>query len=326
MKTPHSDHPCHPAFAAGFVALCLLVSAVGVLAQEGGASAALDAAKKKATENADLLRMAQDRFNAELRTPATSTPQVPAKPTAPPQATFAVPQPPATPVATAQESTAPAALPRASLIPEPTAKPAPPTVPTASPDQTTLATAGGIPAPKPPVAKYMPQSAPTNKGMQVTSQRSVMDDKAHMVVFSGDVVVNDTTFHMECDKLEIHLYADGEEPPAKEGSESSSVKKAIATGGMVVIERLNEKGEKEIAKSTMAVFDGPSGDTILSGGPPILQQGGTTIEMLEPSGKIFLSEDGKNRTEGRVTINMAKGPGTGKGNGLSNLNNITGKR
>lgn len=320
MKTPHSDHPCRPAFAAGLVALCLLVSAVGMLAQEGGASAALDAAKKKAAQNADLLRMAQDRFNAELKTPP---PPAQSKPAAPQVARPSIPQP-AAPGVMAQESTAPAALPRTSLIPEPTAKPATP-APTVSPDQVTSA-AGGVPAPKPPVAKYMPQSAPANKGMQVTSQRSVMDDKAHMVVFSGDVVVNDTTFHMECDKLEIHLYADGEEPPVKEGSQSSSVKKAIATGGMVIIERLNEKGEKEIAKSTMAVFDGSSGDTILSGGPPVLQQGGTTIEMLEPSGKIYLSEDGKNRTEGRVTINMAKGPGTGKGNGLSNLNNITGKR
>lgn len=292
--------------------------------EEGSASAALEAAREKARENSDLLRMAQDRFNAEMRTKPESSGTEARKPApAPAPAPSAAAPAPAKPLIPEPVATRPApaaAAPAAAEIPAPAA-PAP-TVTRAQP----LLAAADVPAPKPPAPRYTPQAAPAKAGMQVTSQRSVMDDKAHRVVFSGDVVVKDTSFHMECDKLEIHLYADGEEPPAKEGGQSSSVKKAIATGGMVVIERKNEKGETEIAKSTMAVFDSVTNETVLTGGPPMLQQGSTTIEMLDPSGKIFLNENGQNRTEGRVTINMGRSPGQSKGNGLSNLNNITGSR
>ena len=171
--------------------------------------------------------------------------------------------------------------------------------------------------------KFSKANPPSDKGpvMEITSDESVLHNQAadRMVEFTGDVVLNHPAFNLTSDRLEVFLNdeEDGSSvaanpAPAKEGDKKPPFKRAVATGSMVKIERINPSGEVEVAFARRADFDGITGDVVLSGGPPELQTGKLHVNPTGTNAKIYLLANGKYTVEGNVE------PSTGR-NGRSQI-------
>jgi len=202
----------------------------------------------------------------------------------------AVPRPPESPPAPSTESL---------TIPASAAPPIPAignTVPTV-PDTPALA-AGDIPAPKPLKAKSKRSSGKGDSdagSMEIKSREAEMNKETGNMTFKGDVFVTYSTMSIKSDKLEV--YMDGE-------AGAGGLKKAIATGGMVEIKRINPDGKTQIAIARKADYDAASGDVILSGGPPYLQDGGDYVKTTSNDSKIILRGNGKYEIKGSERVNM----------------------
>lgn len=301
-------------------------------------NAATEAARSAVPDEEDrenLIRAAQERLRKETgksTAPTTITDRsssgetLRARPAGTPTPATPTPTPAAS---TASETPAPKPLtpkPAAADTP-PAPKPVPAPVPLA-------ANSGNVPPPVPLRPRYdkSPSTASGGEVMEITANESVMDEKNNKATFKGDVVVHHPTFVMKSEYLEVfmndkdspQLGPDGKEPPFK---------KAIATGPMVVIEQsVVESGKQvvQIAKARQAEFDGITGDTILTGGPPFLQKGKQVIRPQSEKAKIVLKSDGEHRVEGRNRVEFqikgGKGGGT-KGPSIGgSLDSITNKR
>ena len=326
----------------------LVLPLAGAFAQDDRPAVArplTEAARNAVTEEDDrddLIRAAQDRLKklkGESTSPATITDRnssgetLRARPTGTPAASTTTPKPAAE---TASETPAPqpptpkpltptAAAADTPPAPKPGAAPAPAPVPLST-------NTGNVPPPTPLRPRYdkNPNTAEGGEVMEITAHESVMDEKNNKATFEGDVVVNHPTFVMKSEYLEVfmndknnpQLGPDGKEPPFKN---------AIATGPMVVIEQSVVEGGKQIvqiAKARKAEFDGITGDTILTGGPPFLQKGKQVIRPQSENAKIVLKSDGKHEVLGRSTFQIkVKGKGGASGPSLGgSLDSITNKR
>jgi len=299
---------------------------------------AAEAARNAITEEDDrddLIRAAQDRLKkmkgestaATTITDRTNSGEpLRARPTGTPEPSTTAPTPPAE---SAPETPAPAPAPKPN---PPTPSPAAADTPPAPAPVPLSANAGNVPPPAPLRPRYdkTPNTAEGGEVMEITAHESVMDEKNNKATFEGDVVVNHPTFVMKSEYLEVfmndkdnpQLGPDGKEPPFKN---------AIATGPMVVIEQNVVEGGKQvvqIAKARKAVFDGITGDTILTGGPPFLQKGKQVIRPQSENAKIVLKSDGKHEVKGRSTFQIkVKGKAGASGPSLGgSLDSITNTR
>ncbi len=147
--------------------------------------------------------------------------------------------------------------------------------------------ADDIPAPKPLKAKSKSASGKKGKdpgSMEIRSREAEMNKETGNMVFRGDVFVTYTTMTIKSDKLEVFM--DGE-------AGADGLKRAIASGGMVEIKRINPDGKTQIAMARRADYDGVTKDVILSGGPPYLQDGGSFVKTSSQDSKIILRGNGK---------------------------------
>ncbi|NNE90312.1 MAG: hypothetical protein HKN23_01570 [Verrucomicrobiales bacterium] len=257
----------------------------------------------------------------------------------------AVPNPaPATPTTGTTPQNPTAANPNA-MLPEPVARgtrPAP-LPPTAAPPTTTAPAptlnGGVVPPPRDLKPQYDPSKS-ANKGqpaaasggangetMEITSDETSMNQETGFLVFKGNVYLVHPAYNMTCDQLEIYMFREDENPPRKADGSTPEFKKAVATGGMVEIERIGAQGQKEIAKARRADFNPVLDEIILSGGPPTMQSGGRVIDPNDPRARIILN----NRTKlykvegGRHTLSIPMGKkAPSSGGGLpTNLNSIS---
>jgi len=185
--------------------------------------------------------------------------------------------------------------------------------------------ASNVPAPKPRIAatkKKKKKSA--NDVMEIVSDEAETDFEKNTVTFIGNVVLTEPTFNLTCDRLLIYLNEKGEEADGE-------FKKAIATGAIVIVERINEKGKKDVGQSRQVVYDALTGDIVLSGGPPVLQSGGGLVNTSSPDATITLKRDGNHSVKDKsVFIIPVKGKkgGAPKGPNLmpSKLGDISNRK
>lgn len=170
-----------------------------------------------------------------------------------------------------------------------------------------------VPAPKPKVAASKKQAKKSkSEVMEIVSDEAETDFEKNTVTFIGNVVLTDPTFNLTCDRLLIYLNEKGVEADGE-------FKKAIATGAIVVVERINEKGDKDVGQSRQVEYDAKTGDIVLSGGPPVLQSGGGLVNTKSPDATITLKRDGnhsvKDKSKFIIPVKGKKG-GAAKGPNL----------
>ncbi|MEM1440986.1 MAG: LptA/OstA family protein [Verrucomicrobiota bacterium] len=197
---------------------------------------------------------------------------------------------------------------------------------------------GSIPAPRPLSPMYDTKKGGHSAGagpdeMVILSKHSIMDPKTGILTFTGNVFVESPDFDLKCDRLEIYTDQKQGAAPTESGG---SLKKAIASGGMVEITRIVEGGDNQIALAKRAEFDNITKDVVLSGGPPYLHvqnsvEGDSYIETQSADAKIVMRGNGKYEitgsdagTKGRSRIvipvkDSGQNADTGIGGGLGGI-------
>ncbi|MEM9281011.1 MAG: LptA/OstA family protein [Verrucomicrobiota bacterium] len=253
-----------------------------------------------------LTRMLPKPAPSSSETPATrpSTRALPLSPDPTNNPSDLMPEPPATETVgqTQSVSSIPNSQPLESKIPD-------------SP----LLNQSEAPAPQPLEKKYQKNPSgnfenSSSRNMEITSLESTMDNNTGVITFLGEVRIDHPDFDIQCDKLQIYM-ADG-----AEGS-NGKFKRAIATGGMVEITRINADGETQIALARRADYDGNTEDIVLSGGPPYLQAGDRFVKTNSEDAQIIMTGDGKYKVTGsdagvksrnKIVIPIDENDGTGE--------------
>ncbi len=292
----------------------------------------------------DLIKAAQQRIQRSREgTPSaptiTDTTQ-PATPRAQPTAAQGntaqpmIPEPVAAsraPAPQAQTQT-PAPAPGGQLLTQ--ASPAP----TGATPPPAIATPANVPPPVPLQPRYEKEKGTNTQVMEIEADESVMDNQNRLITFTGHVIVTEPRFTLTSDRLDVWMNDDTnlDGTPTNEGAAASDedrapFKRAIATGGMVEIEKIGADGKVQIAKARKADYDATTGDIILSGGPPTLQSGSGFVNPSSPDAVIILRADGNHQIKGgtgrnKISIPLKGGGGgasTGGGLPTGNLESIT---
>jgi lipopolysaccharide export system protein LptA len=186
------------------------------------------------------------------------------------------------------------------------------------------------PGPKPQPLKPTPLVSPVKQPVPtvIVSESSFFDSREGFGVFVGDVVLDHPEFHLTSDELEVYMHkeqkpaesADPNAPPtppalppgptagqlAEKGAATDTtkgpapserkmndnLKKAIAKGRKVVINKLSPEGDPQIGTGQEAEYDGDSGDVILRGMPQI--QNGRNLQVaIDPTTYFVIKRDGR---------------------------------
>ncbi|MDF1814518.1 MAG: LptA/OstA family protein [Verrucomicrobiales bacterium] len=131
---------------------------------------------------------------------------------------------------------------------------------------------------------------PKTDTMVITSSESEMDNKNHLLTFTGDVLVEMDGMELKCDTLKVHL------------NDANEMERIVATGGMVEIKKIGEGGKLQVAKAKKAEHVAATNTTTLSGGPPYLQNGDQYVNTDSEDSKIILGGDGKYRVHSPKAI------------------------
>ena len=148
---------------------------------------------------------------------------------------------------------------------------------------------------------------------------ATFDQKAHVAVFTGEVVVTDPAFIVQADKLTAYLKheeksapelaptrlrAAPEPKPEAKPSKGGGLEKAIAEADpgktVTVIQEKNEAdgtASRSVGHGKKVVFDALTGDITLTGRPDV-QQGINTCVATDESTIMILNRDGHMRVTG----------------------------
>jgi len=303
--------------AAAFIAAGVFIIGTGLSSaqSEKRGGGLLDRLRNRNNDNGDVVDQATRKFQernssseskpapspAPTRTPITAEPVARERTVA----DKPIPAPVATPVAVQP----PAA------VAEPVARPVPGAAKDTEEQGTQLAANddaqrsiaaiadGDVPAPEDLQPKFHKAEPEVDSGpvMEITSDESILHnspEEERMVEFTGDVFLDHPGFNMTSDRLEVFLNDEEvEAAPVKEGESKPPFKRAVATGAMIKIVRINPDGETETAFARRADFDGVSGDVVLSGGPPQLQSGKVHVKPTGTEDKIYLLASGTYKVE-----------------------------
>lgn len=184
-----------------------------------------------------------------------------------------------------------------TVVGEGTAEPIVGAGPTAPmiPDSPTLR-GDDFPAPKPLAKKYATgpggvHSAAPKKHLEIKAREAVMDDTAGQLSFLHEVFLDGPDYQMRCDKLVIYI-----DKSASGEDETGAMRRAVASGGMVEIKRVtvDDKGKPktQIALGRHADYDAVSGEFVLSGGPPYMQDGDRFVKTTSQDSKIIMRKNG----------------------------------
>lgn len=284
----------------------------------------------------DLIRAAQETIRRSQESGTAATTITDTAEGASETAATAAP----TATAAATGTPAPAATPAADTPPAPAASNSAPMVAQATPATTPPPIASGdIPAPIPLEPRYEKQKNSSSDVMEIESDESIMDNNKRLITFVGNVIVTEPRFNLTSDKLEVWMNddtnLDGSSDSADSGAQAADkppFKRAIATGGMVEIEKIGADGKVQIAKARKADYDAATGDIVLSGGPPTLQSGSGFVNPSSPDAVIILRADGNHQIKGgqggrnkiSIPLNRGSAPATSGPSPLSgSLEDIT---
>ncbi|MDZ4288758.1 MAG: LptA/OstA family protein [Prosthecobacter sp.] len=178
---------------------------------------------------------------------------------------------------------------------------------------------GPAPIPLPSLVGTAP--ALGKNAVTIESDDSTFDLKNAIFIYTGHVRARHPQFYIECEELEVHMNKDDELPEKKTvpkndplhvpGTEKKSpdnrVKMAIATGPMVTIEKRSESGEIQQGKCKRAVYNGSTGEIVMSDYPQV-QSGNMLHIATDPSTEMIFDPNGKfhsNRGRQRTIILQA---------------------
>lgn len=175
--------------------------------------------------------------------------------------------------------------------------------------------------PKPGSLPPLAQTVATRQPIAVIeADNSVFDPNTNILVYSGHVRARHPQFYIECEELVVHLNKEEADAANAKGAKpvkaaandpilaknakspekrNSSVKKAIASGPMVHIEKANEKGEVQRANCRKAVYDGPTGHITMSDNPQV--QSGNVMQIAITPDTVMTFDEKGNFTSNRRT-------------------------
>ena len=186
-----------------------------------------------------------------------------------------------------------------------------------------LTSGGAGPKPQPlrPTPLDVPEKTPEQKTI-VDAGSSFFDSRQGFGVFVDNVVLNHPSFHLTCDELQVYMNkeeeddskadpkktAAGAKPPtaselaasgaadsageSKEKKDNGNLKRAIAKGRKVLINKMSDKGVPQTGIGREADYDGATGDMILRGWPQ-MQEGQNLTVATEPTTYFVIKANGQ---------------------------------
>lgn len=161
---------------------------------------------------------------------------------------------------------------------------------------------------------------------EITAKEGMLDNKANLAVFSGEVVVKSPEYDVNCDKLTIYLRPDDEPAAPKveakpigaddapadkkgKGENNSRIDKAVAEGNVKILQIKPAAGggkpEKYYGSGKKAVFDNKKQTITLTGWPRVQQSVGGSLNKeivpLEEGVVIVMTSDKIEAIQGRTT-------------------------
>lgn len=184
-----------------------------------------------------------------------------------------------------------------------------------------------------PLQDSPPDTTAQRKPMAVIeADTSVFDPNTSILIYTGNVRARHPQFYIECEELIVYLEKEADakdkKKPApkkdpilsnKKGEETnrqSTVKKAIASGPMVRIEKANDKGELQRAFCRNAVYEGSTGIITMKDNPQV-QTGNVMQVSITPDTVMTFDEKGNfnsNRRTRTVILSQEEGAGQSANN------------
>lgn len=191
-------------------------------------------------------------------------------------------------------------------------------IPQMSGNPADAAAAGAVPAqetPPPAASGPVPGTLPLIEGASsptagvpmgvIEADRTDFDLKQGIFLYSGHVRARHPDFYIECEELEVHMIKD--EPSVKKqakpapgpskkedtGDKAPPIRKAIARGPMVIIEKRDPQGDVQQGRCKRLDYDGLTGEMTLSDFPQV-QKGNVmhiattsdTVMVFDKNGKL----------------------------------------
>lgn len=199
------------------------------------------------------------------------------------------------------------------------------------------------PAPTPPAAGPQPQALPPLEDpaakpreptVVIEADEAVFNLREAVFVYTGHVRARHPQFYIECDELVVEMLREEKSDEAEDTSKDKKapekkraddaitsadeprdggIRKAVATGSTVTIEKRNAEGEVQMGKCRKAVYDGVTGAITMSNYPQV-QRGNILHMATQPDTLMVFEKDGRLRTTGRprtVILGEEEGAGTG---------------
>jgi len=207
--------------------------------------------------------------------------------------------------------------------------------------------AAGAPAPAPAVQDQPPPapSGPAPGALQplvapatargtptiiVEADRSDFDLNQAIFIYSGHVRARHPDFYIECEELEVHMIQEetakgnkGEPKKAlptlttttttkdgKKADKTPPIKKAIARGPMVIIEKRSLDGEVQQGRCKRMDYDGATGNITLSDFPQV-QKGNVLHSAITADTTMVFDKEGRLHTNGRPRTTILSEPPAG---------------
>lgn len=150
----------------------------------------------------------------------------------------------------------------------------------------------------------------------IEADNSVFDLNEAIFIYTGNVRARHPDFYIECEELEVYMVkeeskkAPGTTTPKvdpkksadpdlmKRAPDKNPIKKAIARGPMVTIEKRDEQGNVQQGKCRRLDYDQATGDITLSDYPQV-QRGNVLHIATQADTTMVFDKTGKLRTNGR---------------------------
>ncbi len=164
-----------------------------------------------------------------------------------------------------------------------------------------------------------PAAKPREPTVVIEADEAVFNLREAVFVYTGHVRARHPQFYIECDELVVEMLREEKADEAddksqkKKGPETKpadeaitagqetrdgGIRKAVATGSTVTIEKRNAEGEVQMGKCRKAVYDGVTGAITMSNYPQV-QRGNILHMATQPDTLMVFEKDGRLRTTGR---------------------------
>jgi lipopolysaccharide export system protein LptA len=180
-----------------------------------------------------------------------------------------------------------------------------------------------------PSEKPAPKKDKAQGQTEITADNAEFNNKTHIAIFIGEVIVKNPEFNVNCDKLTAYLKHDEKPAPAAGAtpkpatpkpatpaagpdaapkSKGGGLEKAIAEmakGGKVIITQEKKEADgsisQSIGKGDKAVYNAVTGEVTLTGWPEA-KQGMNSSVATDEGTVMIMTRDGNMRTIGRSKV------------------------